>query len=191
MHLTLVGSQLNGKLVLVIAQRQVAAIRQGFLQNHTSVELIAYAHLLSEQLQSAENGLLSIVYVSHQLGIDDVHTTQTTYQNQTILSLADRALVVGSVLQTVLATEATNGKAPFAIFLFMGHHVRHAMLSNYPHIVLVILCDTYHTRTKESIVHIEHRLLTRLLVHDTATSCRTMPDESSAVFYHTDRRGHR
>ena len=94
---------------------------------------------------------------------------------------ADRTLVIGALLKTVLAAKAAYGEGPFTILLTLRHNVRDTMLSDNPHIVLQVFNDTHHARAKETSVHVEHRLMMSLLVHDTTASCRAVPDESTTI----------
>ena len=63
MHLALVGGQLDGELVLVIAQGQLAAFVQGLRQDDAPVELVTNAYLLAEELQTTEDRRLGIADV--------------------------------------------------------------------------------------------------------------------------------
>ena len=123
MHLTLVGSQLNGKLVLVIAQRQFLEFVECFLEDDTSFISLADTQFLTEELQSAEDGFFCIIDIGHQLGVDDIHATYATHEDQAIARTTDRTLVIRSLLQAVLATETAHQERPLAIIFFLWHNV--------------------------------------------------------------------
>ena len=98
MHLALVGGQLYGKLVLIVAKYQFLACVQVFVHNHTSIVLFADAKLLSEELQSTEDRRLGIVDIGNQLGVNHIHAIHTAHQYQSILGYAYRTLVVRALL---------------------------------------------------------------------------------------------
>ena len=60
-NLTLIGTQLDRKLVLVVTKRELTTLVESLFEDDTTVELLANANLLSEELQATEDGLLRIV----------------------------------------------------------------------------------------------------------------------------------
>ena len=167
-HLTFIGSHLDGELVLVIAQREFGVDIQGLFEDHTAFVLLSYAHLLSEEFQTTEDGFLLVTHIRQELGVDDIDTSQTTYEHQTIMGTTDGTLVIGTVLQAVLAAETTDGERPLAGIVLLGNHVRDTMFRDHPHRVQVILGNTHDTGADKTRIHIEQRLMTCLLVNDTA-----------------------
>ena len=95
------------------------------------------------------------------------------------------------MLQTVLAAETAHEERPLTIVFLLRHDIRNTMFSNHPHRVQLVFSYTYDTRSEESRVHVEQCLTTCLRVKN-ATACRrTLPDELTAVFHHTDGSSHR
>ena len=168
MHLALIGGQLDGELILVIAQDQLLAHVEILLENHTSVVSLANAQLVTEEFQATEERCFVVVDTGDELGIDDIHAIDTTHQYQSVGGDADGTLVVGALLQTVLGTEATHIESPVALGIFLRHHVGHAILGDHPHGVLLILGQTNHAGAYQTVVHIQKRLFVVLPIHNAA-----------------------
>ena len=143
-HLALVGGQLDGELILVVAQDEFLADVEILLENDATIVGLANTQLLSEELQTAEDRCFVVVDIGNQLGVDDIHAIHTTYQHQTVLSDADRTLVVRALLQTILGAEAAHIEGPLALVVLLSYHVGYAILGNHPHGVLLILGNTHH-----------------------------------------------
>ena len=182
MDLTLIGSELDGELILVMAQDKLITLVEGLFEDDATIVLLTHAHLLSEKFQATEDRSLGIVDIGHQLRIDDIDASQSAHEDQAILRTADRTLVVGTLLESVLAAEAAHGERPFTIVLQLRNDVRDTMFGNNPDVMQVVLDETNDTGTEKAAVHIEHRLMLGLRIDNTTASCRTVPDESTTVF---------
>ena len=141
---------MDGELVLVMAQGEFAADVEGLVENDVAVVFLSYADLLAKEFQSAEHGALLIAHVCHLFGVDDIHTAKTAHQDQTVVGTGDGALVVGTLLQTVLAAETAHEERPLAILLLLGNDVRDAVFCHHPHRVEFVFGDAYDTRAEES-----------------------------------------
>ena len=107
----LVGRQLYGKLVVKL-QGQFPAYIKGLIEDHPSIKLCAYRHILIKDLQSAEHRTLLTLILLQQRRIDNIQTTLSAYQHLTVTCQPGRALVIGSLLQTIAAVEAADCKLP-------------------------------------------------------------------------------
>ena len=123
MYLTLVGGQLDGELTLVMAEHKFMAYIKILFKNDTTIVLLANAHLLSEQLESAEDRSLVIIGTCDEFGVDDVDAIHTTYQDQSVGGDTYRALVVRALLESVLAAEAAHIEAPLAISILLRNNI--------------------------------------------------------------------
>ena len=123
MHLALIGGQLDGKLTLVVSQYQFVAAVEVFFEDDTAIIGIANAHLLTEQLQTAEERCLVVVNTGNEFGVDNVHAPYSTNEYQAIGGNRYRALIIWALLQSVLAAETANGEGPVALFILLGHYV--------------------------------------------------------------------
>ena len=145
MYLTLVGGQLDGELTLVMAEHKFMAYIKILFKNDTTIVLLAYTHLLSEQLESTEDRSLVIIGTGDELGIDDVDAIHTTNKNQSVGGDTYRALVVRALLESVLAAEAAHIEAPLAISILLRNNIRHSMFGDDPHGVELVLDDAHNT----------------------------------------------
>ena len=179
-----ITTQLDGELIVEV-QRDAATLVQCLVKNDTPVELTTYGNVDIEYLQTTEDGTLLPLGARQCLGVDDVQTTLSADEHQTTACEKRGALVVSLLLQTVAVVIAAHDKLPGTIVLLLGDHLRHAMVGDHPHGMLLVFQHRTDARAVQSVGHIEQPHKLRLLVVDTHARCRTLPDESAAVLHRT------
>ena len=130
---------MDGKLVLLVLQSDAALHVERLFEDHTTVILLSYLHLLIEEHESTEHRALLRVAVAKLQRTDDVETVLSTDEQLTLAGTEDGTLVERSRLQTIATVEVTDGKGPRAVLLFLWHDVRHTVIRRHPHRLPCIL----------------------------------------------------
>ena len=136
-------------------KHKLLALVESLFKDHPAFVFLSDAHLLSEEFQTTEHRAFVVVDIRDEFGVDNIDAANTSHQNHTVVGTGDGALVIGSLLQTVLTAETAHEERPLTIVLLLRHDVRDTMLRHHPHRVELILSDTHDTRSEESGVHVK------------------------------------